>query len=222
MSNGSGATARLWATALMVAALTFCGSASATLLERGSDMVYDNVLDITWTRQAGDGVSRFWADSVVWADNLVFAGFDDWRLPWASVSAGAGPTLVVYSCTGSGGADELACRDNELGYMFYYNLDGNLEDDKTGTQTAVGGEVLTGIQPRYWSGTDFDSGSAWGFDFGNGHTFTFFHQNNGIFAWAVRDGDVGTAQVPEPETYALMLAGLGLLGFMARRRQRVS
>jgi hypothetical protein len=25
--------------------------------------------------------------------------------------------------------------------------------------------------------------------------------------------------VPEPETYAMLLAGLGLVGFMARRRQ---
>lgn len=31
--------------------------------------------------------------------------------------------------------------------------------------------------------------------------------------------DVALAPVPEPETYAMMLGGLGLLGFMARRRK---
>ena len=33
--------------------------------------------------------------------------------------------------------------------------------------------------------------------------------------------DVSTpvAAIPEPETYALMIAGLGLVGFMARRRK---
>jgi hypothetical protein len=30
---------------------------------------------------------------------------------------------------------------------------------------------------------------------------------------------VGVAAVPEPETYAMMLAGLGLMGFVARRRR---
>jgi phospholipase/lecithinase/hemolysin len=33
-------------------------------------------------------------------------------------------------------------------------------------------------------------------------------------------GNAMVAAIPEPETYAMLLAGLGLLGFMARRRQR--
>ncbi|HEV3009445.1 MAG TPA: PEP-CTERM sorting domain-containing protein [Burkholderiales bacterium] len=33
------------------------------------------------------------------------------------------------------------------------------------------------------------------------------------------DGLFATAAIPEPETYALLLAGLGLLGFVARRRR---
>ena len=40
-------------------------------------------------------------------------------------------------------------------------------------------------------------------------------------AWGVRadDGD-NVSAVPEPETYTMMLAGLGLLGFSALRRKR--
>ena len=30
---------------------------------------------------------------------------------------------------------------------------------------------------------------------------------------------IGTAPVPEPETYALTLVGLGAIGFVARRRR---
>lgn len=37
---------------------------------------------------------------------------------------------------------------------------------------------------------------------------------------AVRNGDVGAvvASVPEPETYAMLLAGLGLIGVVGRKR----
>jgi hypothetical protein len=43
-------------------------------------------------------------------------------------------------------------------------------------------------------------------------------QGIGDEGWYV--GAVNVAAVPEPETYAMMLAGLGLLGGMVRRRQR--
>ena len=32
--------------------------------------------------------------------------------------------------------------------------------------------------------------------------------------------DVSVQAIPEPETYAMLLAGLGLLGFVARRRKQ--
>ena len=39
--------------------------------------------------------------------------------------------------------------------------------------------------------------------------------SNGDSAWYT-----ATSPVPEPETYAMLLAGLGLLGFMAHRRKQ--
>jgi hypothetical protein len=197
------------------------GSASATLFNRdigGDTMVYDDKLNITWTRNANlpGSSGLFWADAKTWAEALMYGGKDDWRLPYASVSAGAGPitTLTIgFPCTGAGGADEVACRDNEMAYMFYYNLDGNQGADKTGNQTALGGEVLTGIQRYYWSGTKYDSVLAWNFVFFNGSQFE--EEGFGLSAWAVRPGDVAAA----PEPASLLLIGAGMLGLGWSRRK---
>ena len=45
-----------------------------------------------------------------------------------------------------------------------------------------------------------------------------YAENDGFEEWAVRNPTV--AAIPEPETYALMMAGLGVMGFVARRRKK--
>jgi hypothetical protein len=44
-------------------------------------------------------------------------------------------------------------------------------------------------------------------------------RNGGETQWAIGGSFAPTAPIPEPETYALMLAGLGLVGWMAKRRK---
>src|SRR5262245_13486482 len=221
MTKTKGKTARRWAAALAVALASLGGNASAILLDRGPDMVYDTVLNITWTRQAGDGVLRGNNDSLIWAFGLVLGGFDDWRLPFASVAGGFGPTGNTlpsgFPCSGAGGADEVACRDNEMAYMFYYNLGGTGGVSEFGNQTAVGGQELTGIgNSSYWSGTQLDIFDYWLFLFtgAQGHDF-----NRNLYrAWAVRDGDV-LESVPEPGSLLLLALGATGLAWSRRRRQ---
>jgi len=59
---------------------------------------------------------------------------------------------------------------------------------------------------------------------GTSSTLSFDSQTNSAFGAALDNvrvsADDTTAPVPEPETYALMIAALGALGFMARRRKR--
>lgn len=55
-------------------------------------------------------------------------------------------------------------------------------------------------------------------DFADGRVTDGFN-NPGVFGSVPETIYVRVSAVPEPETYAMLLAGLGLLGFAARRRQ---
>jgi hypothetical protein len=56
---------------------------------------------------------------------------------------------------------------------------------------------------------------------GNGIWYAAMHIQNATGAGSGGSGWIGAtvAPIPEPETYAMLLAGLGLLGFFARRRK---
>ena len=101
-------------------------------------------------------------------------------------------------------ATEFECRDNEFGYLFYYDLGGLPFQDETGNQVALGGEMLFDIQPNYWSATEVQTFGAthhaWSFGF-NGGGEGVGDKVDPLTAWAVHDGKVGP--VPEPASILL-------------------
>ena len=72
----------------------------------------------------------------------------------------------------------------------------------------------------YWSATEYAPGTgvAWHFTF-DGGAQDGGNETSSLYGWAVHAGDVGAPpSVPEPGALSLMLMGLALVGFAARRR----
>jgi len=211
-----------------ICALAFVsGGAQAALVSRaGGTMVYDDVLNITWladwnyaatsgyarTNEGGTGTNQIkvtgemgWAAANTWANNLVYGGYSDWRLPTALSRTGSVP-CAYYSCN-----------ESEMGHLYYVDWGApEYGPYSSGTNTA-NIALFSNVQTsEYWSGTEY-GGYPWFFStrYGNqGNNDPFIT----YYAVAVRDGDV-SAPVPIPGTVALL--GLGLVGIGAARRKRV-
>ncbi|MFM8333253.1 MAG: DUF1566 domain-containing protein [Candidatus Methylumidiphilus sp.] len=223
--------------ALLLAGMGFASTASASLETRPGGMVYDTNLNITWLQDANyaqtsgydaDGLMD-WNTAMTWAANLVYGGYDDWRLPTVSPING---TSFQYGFSNNGSTDAgygNTSPASELAYMYYVNL-GNLgyctpNGGGSGGCVAQPGWGLTNVGPFtnlqssvYWSGTEFAPFPyAWDFNTGVGNP-NLDYKNNAFYGWAVRSGDV--AAVPLPAAVWLFGSALSGVGMLAVRRRR--
>ena len=165
---------RIFLTAIL-ACIAFFSIANAELYPRGL-IAYEDALDITWRSSAGHGPFGSPADAEQWVQGVVVTGIAGWRLPTADRN-GDGTVVDCQSVT------ELECRDNELGYLYYYGLGGALGDDLTGFQWP-----FSDIATQYWTASPLDGNPnhRWLFNFSNGLNESAQPQE--AHAWAVRDG----------------------------------
>lgn len=181
---------RKWAVPVLCMGLLAKGAEGA-LHDRGGGLIYDDALNVTWLADANyaktsgydaNGLMD-WYQARRWADNLVYAGYDDWRLPTLRDGGLADYTQANYG-TDYGYNVRTVGDDgtvfSELAYMYYVNLgfkayrdeDGNVQDDWGIYRDGSGGvqdgdgyyEVLNGLGPNgvihnlspsgYWTGTE--------------------------------------------------------------------
>ena len=194
------------------------GSASEVFL-------YDNVLNVTWLRDANANGSMTWAAANTWASGLNVGGYTGWRLPTMiakpNATFGYTGTDNGYNVrTTSGGTvySEMASLYHyTLGNKAYYNTSGALQP---GYGLANTGDFNNLQSNSYWSGLEYAPipSLAWRFNTNYGYQ-NGDYKTDSLYALAVRPGDV-VAAVPEPETYAMMLLGLSALVVAVRRRPR--
>lgn len=236
---------------LAISMICVSGMSQAVLIDRGGGMIYDDQLNITWLQDANyalssgyavahaggkedsgspsiikiDG-SMSWSSAMLWAENLEYGGYSDWRLPTDREDfSGAASTNEVFVASNDDffnrrSYDYVASDLNhELGFMYYTNL-----DQLSGMGTYRGG-LLAGTvvklckveknhprcennfppfinldrKHRYWSSKPYYSESGgYFFWFGLGQLREDYRGHTKM-AWAVRSGDVTTTFEPDPK-----------------------
>lgn len=216
-------------------AVAAMGTAQAALFDRGSGLIYDDALDITWLQDANysksnsfgiSGInpngSMSWNTAQVWIGAMNSAshlGYSEWRLPTALVGDA--------SCTtGSGGLSgyDMNCTGSELGSLYYKTLGRQGPFDQwgilhPGTENNNSGPFVNLNPVSYWTSTEWPNSedTVYRFDFLTGGRDETWKEFSFPRVWAVLDGDVAQASpIPTPPAFILMLTSLGLLGLTNR------
>lgn len=234
--------------AIIFALSAFSLNAQATLTSYandGVDLVYSSASDVTWTKDAsllGTMIASSDYDTVVsaiiantprmtvgnfnlplttndfnqfgqtsWLGGVAFVnylnktsygGINNWYLP-----------TVANGSSGFNTSTNGTIRGDELGELFYSELAGTAGQAIPNTTTFDNEQAY-----NYWTGTAFDPNNfiAWAYLNGIGYQGTSVMRNQ-FWVWAVSPGQV--TAVPEPESLAMMLLGLGVVGVVVRRRR---
>ena len=221
----------------------FAASSQATLYDRGNGLIYDDVLNVTWLQDANyaqtsgqDSYGRMtWEEADTWANDLIYEGHDNWRLPSANL------LNSDVHCYANDGTCDMGYNNThgELGEMFYTNLSNAGRYDANGwyqlghgphnISFLTGGngnetDLLNLQEGNYWLSEEYapNTSHAWFFSTSNGSQF-HINKNTNAYIWAVHDGDIGSANndnisaVPIPS--AVWLFGTALIGLAGIRRR---
>lgn len=86
-----------WAAA--AALMVIAGAAHAALVKNGDGTTTDTSTNLIWLQNWGFLGAQNWDTQTAWADNLVFAGSSDWRLPsfdeYFDLDVGKGSVMVA-------------------------------------------------------------------------------------------------------------------------------
>lgn len=141
-------------------------SPRAELIDMGDETIYDTDSQITWLKDAGMAGVKNWDDAKEWADNLVFAGLDNWRLP-----------IVIDQIHG------YNITSSEMGYLYYIGL-GNPAGILINTGPFIN------LYGPFWTDTEYslNPDRAWGFCFNCGDQW-HDHKYDYLRVWVVSPGE---------------------------------